>query len=84
MDTAEKMILEDLRQETKTINRNILYLCTKCASTDTRLKNIEENMLINDKNTEICLNKVNRVEGKIIGVCLLITITLSSFIGVLV
>ena len=84
MEDAEKMLLKNLSDDIKTTNKNILYLCKKCSSTDSRLKNIEDVMKLNDRDTAICLNKINKIEGKFIVISMIIAVCVSGVMSVLV
>ena len=91
MEDGERMLLENLSDDIKTtnndikgMNKNILYLCRKCSSTDSRLKNIEDLMKLNDRDTAICLNKINKVEGKFIVASMIIAVLVSGVMSILV
>ena len=63
MDESEKMILENLSCDIKTLNHNVLYLCSKSASTESRLKSIEN--IVNDTDTRLnlCEHKVTTLRS---------------------
>lgn len=83
MDEAEKMILEDLRSEIKTINKNILYLCKHTTNSESRLENIERSVIIYDKNTNSHSKQISELKGKFIGASMFVTIVISSVISII-
>lgn len=82
MDEAEKMILEALTSDINTLNKNTLYLCRHVTSTESRLESIEKAMKINDSNTTEYGNKINKIEGKLLGASTFIAIIVSLVMGV--
>ena len=80
MDNSEKLLLENLSCDIKTLNNNVLYLCSKSASTESRLKNIENVISYTDKKLNICENKVNTLRswGIAIGTIIVLLIPIIS------
>ena len=73
MDDVEKMLLEDIqndmremREESRTINKNILYLCRHSACTENRLLAIETNLKDNNSKVDIFQKRISIIEGKLI------------------
>ena len=65
MDGSEKMLLENLRDDIKTLNKNVIYLCSKSSCNETRLKNIERVINDNDDRLVVCENKITKINTKI-------------------
>lgn len=84
MNREEEMILNDLKDEIKILNSNTLYLCKHVTSSEVRLQNIEDNMKVNDESTILCMNKVNKIEGRLMGATAFIAIIISCIMSVLV
>ena len=79
----EEMILDDLRDGIKILNANTLYLCKHVTSSEERLRSIEDNMKLNDTSTSLCMSKVNKIEGKLMGASMFIAIVISLIISTL-
>lgn len=84
MDEAEKMILNDLNDDIKILNKNTLYLCRHVTSTESRLESIEKAMKINDESTDLYGKQISEIKGKLIGASAFIAVTVSCIISVLV
>ena len=91
MDKSIELILTNMasdmkrmRDDTKDSAKNILYLCQKSACTDVRLGNIEKNMEINDKETDLAGKQISKIEGKLIGLSAFIAITISTLINIFI
>ena len=63
MDDGEKMILENLSDDIKTLNNNVLYLCSRSSSTETRLKNIEAIVHDTDDRLTICESRITTMKS---------------------
>lgn len=84
MEDSEKMILDDLREDIKILNKNTLYLCRHVTSTEARLENIERAMVINDKHTDLYGKQISELKGKLMGASLFIAIAVSCVMSFLV
>ena len=76
MDNGEKMILENVSNDIKTLNHNVLYLCSQSASTEARLKNIETIIYDTGDRLSLCESKVNTLRswGVAIGTIIILLI----------
>lgn len=63
MDDAEKMLLNDIKNDIQTLNKYTLYLCRHSSCSENRLKNIEDAMITYNKELDICKNKVNTMRS---------------------
>jgi hypothetical protein len=70
IDTAEKMMFEDIqsdmkemRDDTRNMNKNILYLCRNLACSEIRVRNIENVVNDTDNRLNICENKVTTLRS---------------------
>ena len=91
MDRNVELILENMssdmrrmRDDTKDLSKNVLFLCQNSAFTYWRLKNIEDNMVINNKETDLAMNKISKIEGKLIGISAFVAITISGLINIFI
>ena len=80
MDDGEKMILENLSDDIKTLNNNVLYLCSRSSSTETRLKNIESMCHNTDSRLTLCESKITTMRswGVAIGTVIVLLIPIIS------
>ena len=80
MDDGEKIMLENLSDDIKTLNNNVLYLCARSASTETRLKNIENIVHDTDNRLSICESRVTTLRswGIAIGTVIVLLIPIIS------
>jgi hypothetical protein len=84
MDENGKLILTDLQDNIKTINKNIIYLCQRTAADAERLKNIENIVINNDARLNICEDKIitMRTWGTVIAsIIILIVLPLIAIYG---
>jgi len=81
MDESERMLLENMNIDIKTLNQNVIYLCSRSHTASTRLKGIEKRLEVNDKNTMDCQKKVSKIQGKLIGFSCFIACGISLFIS---
>ena len=84
MNTSEEMILDDLREDIKILNKNTLYLCKHVTSSEVRLENIERAMIINDANTDLYGKQISELKGKLMGASMFIAIAVSCIMSVLI
>ena len=84
MNNSEEMILDDLRDDIKILNKNMLYLCKHTTSSEVRLENIERAMIINDTNTNTYGKQISEIKGKLMGASMFIAIAVSCVMSILI
>ena len=81
MDESERMLLENMSADIITLNKNVLYLCSRSHTSSARLKAIENRLEINDKNTIDCQKKVSKIQGKLMGFSFFVACAASLFVS---
>lgn len=74
MDSSDRMVLENLQDQIKTLNKNMLYLCRTAARSDSRLENIENVLANRGDRIQLCEKRIT--EFRSYGVVIMVIITL--------
>ena len=84
MDTAEKMVLENLNTDIQQMNKNILYLCSRTGSQEQQLKNIENSLKVNCDEITKYKEQFNLLKGRLMGGSAIIAILASYLMSILI
>lgn len=82
MDAGEKILLKNLSDDIKEMNKNIIYLCGRNASAGARLKNIEDIVRNNDDRLSKCESKITTMKtwGVAIGSIIMLSVPIVATI----
>ena len=76
MDEGERILLENLSDDIKEMNKNIIYLCGRSASAGARLKNIEAIISDSDIRLSKCESKITTMRSWGIAIGSIITLSI--------